>query len=108
MGAKESRHRHAIDPDQARLCNVSNRHRIQLRPRDPSAGHHLRRRKESRHAASRDDEQGTGHDPEAGNGYAEEYEISRVLCAARILNIFEGAAEIQAQVIARGLLERRN
>jgi (2S)-methylsuccinyl-CoA dehydrogenase len=43
-----------------------------------------------------------------GNGYAEEYEISRVLCDARILNIFEGAAEIQAQVIARGLLERRN
>jgi len=39
-----------------------------------------------------------------GNGYAEEYRISRVLCDARILNIFEGAAEIQAQVIARGLL----
>jgi len=43
-----------------------------------------------------------------GNGYALEYEISRVLCDARILNIFEGAAEIQAQVIARGILERRN
>ena len=43
-----------------------------------------------------------------GNGYAEEYEISRLLCDARILNIFEGAAEIQAQVIARGLLDRRN
>jgi (2S)-methylsuccinyl-CoA dehydrogenase len=43
-----------------------------------------------------------------GNGYALEYEISRVLCDARILNIFEGAAEIQAQVIARGLVERRN
>ncbi len=43
-----------------------------------------------------------------GNGYAEEYPISRVLCDARILNIFEGAAEIQAQGIARGLLERRN
>lgn len=43
-----------------------------------------------------------------GNGYALEYEISRVLCDARILNIFEGAAEIQAQVIARGLLEGRN
>lgn len=42
-----------------------------------------------------------------GNGYALEYEISRVLCDARILNIFEGAAEIQAQVIARGLLSRR-
>jgi (2S)-methylsuccinyl-CoA dehydrogenase len=38
-----------------------------------------------------------------GNGYALEYEISRVLCDARILNIFEGAAEIQAQVIARGM-----
>ena len=41
-----------------------------------------------------------------GNGYALEYPISRVLCDARILNIFEGAAEIQAQVIARGLLSR--
>ena len=40
-----------------------------------------------------------------GNGYAMEYQISRVLCDARILNIFEGAAEIQAQVIARRLLE---
>ena len=43
-----------------------------------------------------------------GNGYALEYQISRVLCDARILNIFEGAAEIQAQVIARGLLGGRN
>jgi len=43
-----------------------------------------------------------------GNGYALEYEISRILCDARILNIFEGAAEIQAQVIARGLVEGRN
>ena len=41
-----------------------------------------------------------------GNGYALEYEISRVLCDARILNIFEGAAEIQAHVIGRGLLTR--
>ena len=40
-----------------------------------------------------------------GNGYALETEISRVLCDARILNIFEGAAEIQAQVIGRGLLQ---
>ncbi len=40
-----------------------------------------------------------------GNGFALEYAISRVLCDARILNIFEGAAEIQAQVIARRLLE---
>src|SRR3954467_833624 len=43
-----------------------------------------------------------------GVGYALEYPISRVLCDARILNIFEGAAEIQAQVIARGLLSGRN
>jgi (2S)-methylsuccinyl-CoA dehydrogenase len=43
-----------------------------------------------------------------GNGYALEYPISRVLCDARILNIFEGAAEIQAQLIARGLLGGRN
>jgi (2S)-methylsuccinyl-CoA dehydrogenase len=43
-----------------------------------------------------------------GNGYAIEYPISRVLCDARILNIFEGAAEIQAQIIARGLLAGRN
>ncbi|MFV0299633.1 MAG: acyl-CoA dehydrogenase family protein, partial [Paracoccus sp. (in: a-proteobacteria)] len=41
-----------------------------------------------------------------GNGYAQEYEISRVFCDARILNIFEGAAEIQAQVIGRGLVGR--
>ncbi|GGL75399.1 acyl-CoA dehydrogenase family protein [Wenxinia marina] len=39
-----------------------------------------------------------------GNGFALEYRISRLLCDARILNIFEGAAEIQAQVIARRLL----
>ena len=43
-----------------------------------------------------------------GNGYALEYPVSRVLCDARILNIFEGAAEIQAQIIARGLLSGRN
>lgn len=43
-----------------------------------------------------------------GNGYAQEYKVSRVLCDARILNIFEGAAEIQAQVVARGLLSGRN
>ena len=43
-----------------------------------------------------------------GNGYAQEYAISRVLCDARILNVFEGAAEIQAQVVARGLLSGRN
>ena len=39
-----------------------------------------------------------------GNGFALEYKVSRILCDARILNIFEGAAEIQAQVIARRLL----
>jgi (2S)-methylsuccinyl-CoA dehydrogenase len=43
-----------------------------------------------------------------GNGFALEYPISRVLCDARILNIFEGAAEIQANVIARRLLEERS
>jgi (2S)-methylsuccinyl-CoA dehydrogenase len=43
-----------------------------------------------------------------GNGYALEFPISRVLCDARILNIFEGAAEIQAQIIARGLISGRN
>jgi (2S)-methylsuccinyl-CoA dehydrogenase len=42
-----------------------------------------------------------------GNGYAQEYEISRLLCDARILNIFEGAAEIQANVVGRGLLARQ-
>jgi len=40
-----------------------------------------------------------------GNGFAMEYQISRVLADARILNIFEGAGEIQAMVIARRLLE---
>ncbi|WP_281019546.1 MULTISPECIES: acyl-CoA dehydrogenase family protein [unclassified Minwuia] len=43
-----------------------------------------------------------------GNGFALEYDISRILCDARILNIFEGAGEIQAQVIARRLLEGAN
>ena len=43
-----------------------------------------------------------------GNGFALEYPISRVLCDARILNIFEGAAEIQAHVVARRLLEAGN
>ncbi|MBK5946898.1 acyl-CoA dehydrogenase [Rhodobacter veldkampii DSM 11550] len=42
-----------------------------------------------------------------GNGFALEYQISRILCDARILNIFEGAAEIQAQVIARRMLDSR-
>ncbi|MBI5113691.1 MAG: acyl-CoA dehydrogenase family protein [Rhodovulum sp.] len=43
-----------------------------------------------------------------GNGFALEYKVSRLLCDARILSIFEGAAEIQAQVIARRLLDQRN
>jgi (2S)-methylsuccinyl-CoA dehydrogenase len=43
-----------------------------------------------------------------GNGFALEYQISRVLADARILNIFEGAGEIQAQVIARRLLDNKN
>ena len=43
-----------------------------------------------------------------GNGFALEYPISRILCDARILNIFEGAGEIQAQVIARRVLDGAN
>ncbi len=43
-----------------------------------------------------------------GNGFALEFPVSRILCDARILSIFEGAAEIQAQVIARRLLEGAN
>jgi (2S)-methylsuccinyl-CoA dehydrogenase len=43
-----------------------------------------------------------------GNGFALEFPVSRILCDARILNIFEGAAEIQAQVIARRLLTATN
>jgi (2S)-methylsuccinyl-CoA dehydrogenase len=39
-----------------------------------------------------------------GNGFALEYPASRLLCDARVLSIFEGAAEIQAQVIARRLI----
>jgi len=41
-----------------------------------------------------------------GNGYALEYPISRVLCDSRILNIFEGASEIQAQIVVKGLLTK--
>jgi len=43
-----------------------------------------------------------------GNGFALEYPVSRLLCDARILSIFEGAAEIQAQVIGRRLLDGGN
>ena len=42
-----------------------------------------------------------------GNGYAQEYRISRVLCDARILNVFEGAAEIQANIVVRAILDAR-
>ncbi|MCZ8122060.1 MAG: acyl-CoA/acyl-ACP dehydrogenase [Magnetospirillum sp.] len=43
-----------------------------------------------------------------GNGYALEYPVSRLLVDARILAIFEGAAEIQAEVIARRLMAGAN
>jgi (2S)-methylsuccinyl-CoA dehydrogenase len=43
-----------------------------------------------------------------GNGFAVEFPVSRLLCDARVLSIFEGAAEIQAQVIARRLLDGSN
>jgi (2S)-methylsuccinyl-CoA dehydrogenase len=43
-----------------------------------------------------------------GNGFALEFPVSRLLCDARIMSIFEGAAEVQADVIARRLLEERN
>jgi (2S)-methylsuccinyl-CoA dehydrogenase len=43
-----------------------------------------------------------------GNGFALEFPVSRLLCDARILSIFEGAAEIQAQIIARRLLDGAN
>ncbi len=43
-----------------------------------------------------------------GNGFALEFPVSRILCDARILNIFEGAAEIQAHVVARRLLDGGN
>ena len=39
-----------------------------------------------------------------GNGYSLEYDISRVLCDARVLSIFEGTAEIQAQIIGKRIL----
>ena len=41
-----------------------------------------------------------------GNGYALEYDISRILCDARVLSIFEGSAEIQAQIISNRILGR--
>lgn len=43
-----------------------------------------------------------------GNGFALEYPVSRVLADARILNIFEGAGEVQAMVIARRVLDSVN
>jgi (2S)-methylsuccinyl-CoA dehydrogenase len=48
----------------------------------------------------------TGLQIHGGNGYALDLEISRVLCDARILNIFEGAAQIQVEVIGCGLVSR--
>ncbi len=42
-----------------------------------------------------------------GNGYALEFAASRLLVDARVLSIFEGTSEIQAQVIARRILEAR-
>jgi len=43
-----------------------------------------------------------------GTGYAEETRAARLLVDARILSVFEGTAEIQAGIIARGLIGRRN
>jgi (2S)-methylsuccinyl-CoA dehydrogenase len=43
-----------------------------------------------------------------GNGFSTEYQVSRLLADARILNIFEGAGEIQAEVIAKRLLAQTN
>jgi len=43
-----------------------------------------------------------------GNGFALEFPASRLLCDARVLSIFEGTAEVQAQVIAKRLLEGGN
>ncbi len=38
------------------------------------------------------------------HGYAAEHPASRLLCDARIINIFEGTAEIQANIIAKRLI----
>src|SRR4029077_18898461 len=43
-----------------------------------------------------------------GNGFALEFPASRILCDARILSIFDGAAQIQAQVSARRMLDGSN
>jgi (2S)-methylsuccinyl-CoA dehydrogenase len=43
-----------------------------------------------------------------GNGYSVEYPVSRLLCDARVFSIFEGTAEIQADIIARRLLDIGN
>ena len=43
-----------------------------------------------------------------GTGFSVEHPVSRILCDARVLSIFEGAAEIQAQVIAKRLIEGGN
>ena len=43
-----------------------------------------------------------------GTGFSVEHPVSRILCDARVLSIFEGAAELQAQVIAKRLIEGGN
>jgi (2S)-methylsuccinyl-CoA dehydrogenase len=43
-----------------------------------------------------------------GTGFSLEHPVSRLLCDARVLSIFEGAAEIQAQVIAKRLIQGGN
>src|SRR6202045_3576465 len=43
-----------------------------------------------------------------GNGFALEYPIPRILCHSPVPLVFEGPAEIQAQVIARRLLDGGN
>jgi (2S)-methylsuccinyl-CoA dehydrogenase len=43
-----------------------------------------------------------------GTGFSVEHPVSRILCDARVLSIFEGAAEIQAQVIAKRMIEGGN
>ena len=103
-------------------------------PNDAQTGHHWNREidaEDPRYFAARQKDSGRRCDLEAGmakllaarvawaaadnavqihggNGFALEFPVSRLLCDARILSIFEGAAEIQAQVIARRLLDGSN
>ena len=39
-------------------------------------------------------------------GYAQEFEISRILCDSRIMSIFEGTSEIQAGIIAKQIFKK--